>query len=120
MKTDLVEIFQTLRASLYSYQTRGYTVHKDSDTAYELYSEKNRDANGQKITEFFFTGLYVEDGKVMLKFNATDFKPSDNDLIVFDDQTKGFALVDLDEQKQQEIIAFVEIVHAHFKKNEWV
>ncbi|MBC7418440.1 MAG: hypothetical protein H7325_09820 [Pedobacter sp.] len=120
MKTDLVEIFQTLKASLYSYQTRGYSVHRDSDTAYELYSEKNRMFNGKEITEFFFSGLYVEDGKVMLKFNATDFKPTDQDLVVFDDHTRGFVLANLDKKKQQDIATFVEIVHAHFKKNKWV
>lgn len=120
MKTDLVEIFQTLRASLYSYQTRGYSVHQDSDDAYELFSEKNRVLAGEKITEFFFAGLYIQDGKVKLKFNSTNFKPTDQDLIVFDGDTRGFEVTRLDEQLQTEITAFVEMLHAHFKKNEWV
>lgn len=120
MKTDLVEIFQTLKASLYSYQTRGYTVHKDSDTAYELFSEKNREDNGEKVDEFFFTGVYIEGGKVKLKFNATNFKPTEHDVVAFDEHTMGFEIANLDERKCKEIISFIEIVHTQFKKNEWV
>ncbi|MGY3054117.1 hypothetical protein ACVWYG_002320 [Pedobacter sp. UYEF25] len=120
MKTDPVEIFQTLKASLYSYQTRGYTVHEDSDRVYELYSEKNRIADNKKITEFFFTGLYVEREDVVLKFNASEFNASEHGLIVFDGHTSGFKLEYLDNERKQKITAFIEILHAHFKKKQWV
>lgn len=120
MKTDLVEIFQTLRATLYPYQTRGYTVHENSDNAYELFSEKNREHNGEKITEFFFTGLYVEERQVAVKFNSTDFDLDDRELVKFDDITSGFLITQLDQQMQDEVGSFIEMVHVHFKKNEWV
>ena len=120
MKTDLVEIFQTIRASLYSYQTRGYSVHEDSDVTYELYSEKNREYNGEKITEFFFLGLYIQDDKVNLKLNTSDLDIEENELFNFDDNTSGFSISQLDKDKQTEISTFIEIIHTHFKKEEWV
>jgi len=56
MKTDLVEIFQTIRAGLQPYATRGYTVHENSESGYDLYSEKNIEVDGKKTTERFFRG----------------------------------------------------------------
>ena len=120
MKTDLVEIFQTIRACLYSYQTRGYSVHEDSDTCYELYSEKNRKHNGEKITEFYFLGLYIEDNKVNLKLNTTDLELEQDELVNFDNNISGFSISQLGKDKQNEISTFIEIIHTHFKKEEWV
>ena len=120
MKTDLVEIFQTLRASLFSYQTRGYAVHENSDNAYELFSEKNRKQNGERISNFFFAGLYIENGRVALKFNATELDFENKNLIKFENNIAGVLITQLDQQMKDEFATYIEIVHAHFKKKEWV
>ena len=41
MKTDLVEIFQTIRASLQPYAALGFSNRLNTDEVYDLWSDKN-------------------------------------------------------------------------------
>jgi hypothetical protein len=54
MKTDFVEIFQTIRAALQPYATLGFSNRVNSETVYELWSDKNVVIEGRKRTEVFF------------------------------------------------------------------
>ena len=119
-KTDPVEIFQTIRASLQPYATMGYTVHQNSETEYALYSEKNIQEQDEKVTERFFTGILIEDGHVKVMWNTTDFEPSKQQLTHFYDDRSGFILSALDDDQLKEISTMVEIIHTHFKENEWI
>ncbi|MFA6276569.1 MAG: hypothetical protein WC622_07455 [Pedobacter sp.] len=59
MKTDFVEIFQTIRASLQPYAVNGFTARINSDTAYELWSEKDVEIEGKKREEVYFAGVEI-------------------------------------------------------------
>ena len=120
MKTDLVEIFQTIRASVQPYGALGYTVHENSEKGYDLYSEKNIEINGDKITERFFTGIYINAGAVEVKLNTEEFTTSNQKLIDFGNNRAGMKVTELDDAKLKEITTFIEIIHQNFKEKEWV
>ncbi|MBO9675589.1 MAG: hypothetical protein J7577_19225 [Sphingobacteriaceae bacterium] len=120
MKTDLVEIFQTIRAGIQPYATRGYTVHENSETGYDLYSEKNIELNGKKITERFFTGVYINGNEVEVKVNTEEFSTKSQQLSPFGENTAGLKIVQLDDAKLKEVETLVEIIHTHFKEKEWI
>jgi hypothetical protein len=120
MKTDLVEIFQTIRAGIQPYASRGYTVHKNSEKEYDLFSEKNILVEGEKSTERFFVGIYIEADKVDVRLNTVDLKTSNQNLLSFGKHQNGFSLVDLDSEKLKEVLLFVEIIHTHFKEKKWI
>jgi hypothetical protein len=120
MKTDLVEIFQTIRAGIQPYATRGYTVHENSESGYDLYSEKNIDVNGKKITERFFTGVYINGSEVEVKVNTTEFSSSNQELKDFGENKAGLKITQLDDTKLKEVETLIEIIHTNFKEKEWI
>lgn len=120
MKTDLVEIFQTIRASVQPYATRGYTVHENSETGYDLYSEKNIEHEGDKITERFFIGIYINGNQVEVKVNTAEFSIKNQELTDFGSDQSGLKISELDDTKLKEVETLVEIIHTHFKEKEWI
>ncbi|MCZ4243634.1 hypothetical protein [Pedobacter punctiformis] len=120
MKTDLVEIFQTIRAGVQPYATRGYAVHENSETGYDLYSEKNIETAEGKITERFFIGIYIDGAEVIVKLNTSEFEPSNHDLYDFGKDKKGLKIKALDNEKLKELKTLIEIIHTHFKEKEWI
>jgi len=120
MKTDLVEIFQTIRAGIQPYATRGYTVHENSESGYDLYSEKNIDLNGEKTTERFFTGVYINGSQVEVKVNTSEFSTKNEQLSDFGGNTAGLKIIELDDSKLKEVETLIEIIHTNFKEKEWI
>jgi len=120
MKTDLVEIFQTIRASIQPYASRGYTVHENSETGYDLYSEKNIEVEGKKITERFFIGVYINGSQVEVKLNTVEFETSKHELNDFGPNNQGFQFDVLTDADLKEVEVFTEIIHTHFKEKEWI
>ncbi len=64
MKTDLVEIFQTIRAEMQPYATTGFDARANSDTAYDLWSEKEVTIENRKRKEVYFAGVVIRKGYV--------------------------------------------------------
>ena len=64
MKTDLIEIFQTIRAVMQPYTLEGFTNRINSESAYDLWSEKHVVVDGKKRTEIYFAGLMIKKGYV--------------------------------------------------------
>jgi hypothetical protein len=120
MKTDLVEIFQTIRAGIQPYATRGYTVHENSESGYDLYSEKNIALNGEKVTERFFTGVYINGNAVEVKINTDEFSTTTHNLSDFGQNKAGFKISALDDAKLKEVETLVEIIHTTCKEKEWI
>ncbi|WP_431295296.1 hypothetical protein [Pedobacter sp. P26] len=120
MKTDLVEIFQTIRAGIQPYASRGYTVHENSENGYDLYSEKNIELNGEKVTERFFTGVYINGDAVEVKINTDEFSAENHDLHNFGENKAGLKISSLDDTKLKEVETLVEIIHTNFKEKEWI
>jgi hypothetical protein len=67
MKTDFIEIFQTIRAELQPYATLGFTNRINSEQAYDLWSEKNIKEEG--ITERFFASIHIESDHVCFSYS---------------------------------------------------
>ncbi|MCZ4222662.1 hypothetical protein [Pedobacter rhodius] len=120
MKTDLVEIFQTIRASLQPYATRGYTVHENSETGYDLYSEKNIEVDGKNITERFFAGIYISGNEVEVNLNTTDIDTANQNLSDLGSDKSGLKITELDHNKLKEVETLIEIIHTNFKEKEWI
>lgn len=120
MKTDLVEIFQTIRAGIQPYASRGYTVHENSESGYDLYSEKNVEDEDGKVTERFFAGIYINGETVEVKLNTESSSDTDKDLTAFEGDKAGFKITKLDDTQLKEIQTFVEIIHTNFKEKEWI
>jgi len=64
MKTDFVEIFQTIRASLQPYATVGFSNRINSETSFDLWSDKNVVIEGKKRNEVFFASVMIQKGHV--------------------------------------------------------
>jgi hypothetical protein len=111
MKTDLVEIFQTIRAALQPYAVLGFTNRTNSETLYDLWSEKHIEVRGEKRTETFFGSVSIETGHVLVR---TGF------------EHKGIAgqqdleVNELDDLLMSQIEEIFAIGYKKFKENEWV
>lgn len=64
MKTDFVEIFQTIRASLQPYATVGFSNRINSESSFDLWSDKNVVIEGRKRNEVFFASIIIQKGHV--------------------------------------------------------
>jgi hypothetical protein len=72
MKTDLIEIFQTIRASLQPYATLGFDNRTNSETVYDLWSNKNVEIDGTARNEVFFTSVSIVDNVVRVSIFAEE------------------------------------------------
>ncbi|KIO78944.1 hypothetical protein TH53_00590 [Pedobacter lusitanus] len=64
MKTDLIEIFQTIRAALQPYTTLGFNDGTNSDQKYDLWAIPPAGADGKEKPEVFFLSLEIKDDHV--------------------------------------------------------
>ena len=72
MKTDHIEIFQTIRASLQPYATLGFDNRTNSERVYDLWSNKNVEIDGSPRNEVFFVSVGIEDNHVALHLLPED------------------------------------------------
>ena len=125
MKTDLVEIFQTIRASLQPYAASGFTARTNTDTAYELWSEKNVDVNGEPQTEIYFAGVLIGDGAVQFKLRPIKEDASlknllHENLLVSLNNDDSFKITALDENLMEQINDAIVIGYTNYKQKGWV
>ena len=126
MKTDFVEIFQTIRAALQPYTANGFTARTNSDTAYELWSEKLFDANGEKVEIVPFASVAIEGDAVkfcILSMNEEiDFaKIFQSDLLrLSDDNGYCFSITKIDNNLLEHIINALSLNFTNFKQKGWV
>ena len=111
MKTDLVEIFQTIRAALQPYAVLGFTNRTNSETLYDLWSEKHLEVSGEKRTETFFGSVSIETGYVLVR---TGFEHKGVD------GQHDIKVNALDELLMSQIEEIFAIGYKTFKENEWV
>ena len=60
MKTDLVEIFQTIRANLQPYTANGFVNRLNSDNTYDLWGTKEIDIQDKKRDVVRFASVKIE------------------------------------------------------------
>lgn len=64
MKTDFIEIFQTIRAVLQPYAALGFNNRTNSETTYDLWSDKNVVIEGKQRSEVYFAAVMIHKGHV--------------------------------------------------------
>lgn len=107
MKTDFIEIFQTIRAELQPYTALGFTNRINSDNEFDIWSEKNIKEQG--ITERLFASVKIESDHVCFRYSN---KEGDAEL-----QEK---VIQLDDKFMLKIDAELAETYKIFKENMWV
>ena len=126
MKTDVVEIFQTIRANLQPYTANGFTARVNSETVYELWSEKLFDANGDKIEVKPFARVAIENDVVNFSLLSIDddldlSKIMHPDLLTLsEDGSASFVISEIDDKLTDQIISSLGMNFTSFKQNGWV
>lgn len=110
MKTDLIEIFQTIRAALQPYATLGFNNRTNSEEKYDLWSELTVESEGQKRTETFFVAVEIENDQVTFTL-LPDGLP---------EHERPMVLKELDELTLNLIEDKVAAGYKIFKEKEWV
>lgn len=120
MKTDLVEIFQTIRAEMQPYSSMGFTVRENSDVAYDLWSEKKVTIENKKKNELYFAGVILKEDHVsfrMAYYEEADFHPS---LLKLLKDKSYFHIKELDDTLLHQISEALVAGFTLYKQNEWI
>ncbi|RZK44097.1 MAG: DUF1801 domain-containing protein [Pedobacter sp.] len=125
MKTDLVEIFQSIRAEMQPYATMGFENRENSDTAYDLWSEKQVIVEGKKRNELYFTGLVIRKGYVAFYYMPVYTEPDMKNVFhpALLKLLKGkscFHIKKLDDTLLEQISQALAAGYRLYKQNEWV
>ena len=103
MKTDFIEIFQTIRAVLQPYAALDFSNRTNSDEAYDLWSDKNFKSESESVSERFFAAVEITaDG---VRFRCGE----DEQLIK-----------ELDTPAMTKIEDELSVTYKMFKEKEWV
>ncbi|MFP5080255.1 hypothetical protein [Pedobacter sp. JCM 36344] len=125
MKTDLIEIFQTIRASLQPYATLGFDNRTNSDTVYDLWSNKNVEIAGADKNEVFFTSVSIEEHHITIRFFSNDqidyFKDlAEHGLRKLLNKEGYIEIVELDDASLSKIEEAIAAAFKIFKDKDWV
>lgn len=110
MKTDLIEIFQTIRAALQPYATLGFNNRTNSESKYDLWSELNVKTAEESRTETFFLNLEIKGDHVWF-----DLLP-DN----LSQHERAMVIKELDDLTLNLIEDKVAAAYKIFKEQEWM
>ena len=110
MKTDLIEIFQTIRAALQPYVTLGFNNRTNSEEKYDLWSELTVESEFDKRTETFFVSVEIESDQVTFTLLPDELPEHERPMI----------LKELDELTLNLIEDKVAAGYKIFKEKEWV
>ena len=125
MKTDLIEIFQTIRASLQPYATLGFDNRTNSETLYDLWSNKNVEINGTLRNEVFFTSVSIDDSFVSVRLLPDDQVKELNNVLGASLQgletEEGYLkIIELDDTLLAQIEEAVAATYKIYKDHGWV
>ena len=110
MKTDLIEIFQTIRASLQPYAALGFNNRTNSEEKYDLWSELTVEVDGEKRTETFFVNLEIKEDYVLFELLPESLPEHERPMII----------KELDSVTENLIEDKVAAGYKIFKDKEWV
>ncbi|CAM4343268.1 hypothetical protein SAMN06265348_11279 [Pedobacter westerhofensis] len=110
MKTDLIEIFQTIRAALQPYAALGFNNRTSSEEKYDLWSEKNLEIDGEKRTETFFVSVSINDDHVALELLPEGLPQHEETMVIKELDEPGMDLI------ENKVASGYKI----FKEQEWV
>ena len=124
MKTDVIEIFQSIRSVLQPYNVVGFETSMNSETAYELYTTKGILVNNKK-QKLYFSGVKICKGYVAFYLTAIYINPEIKkllhpDLMKLLEDKSCFHVKMLDEQLLNHISQALDVGFIHYKQQEWV
>ena len=125
MKTDFIEIFQTIRAQMQPYTVAGFKTKTNSDLAYHLSTDQQYHKIGIENNETYFFGVEVKNGYVSLYFNSNFtakeidllFSPELSALLIAQD---CLHITELDDKLLKSIINALNLGSKIFKQKGWV
>lgn len=110
MKTNLIEIFQTIRAALQPYATLGFNNRINSEQEYDLWVDKKVEIKGEERTEVFFASLKIAGDNVEINLLPDYLSEHESPLLIRE----------LDAVHLNQIEGKVAAGYKIFKENEWV
>lgn len=125
MKTDLVEIFQTIRAQIQPYAVEGFKNKTSTDTAYHLCADPQISLPELDKSEVYFFGVEVKENYVGLYFNPI-YTANEMELIFSSDlveqleEKNCFHIIKLDELLLQHIINALKSSFKFYKQKGWL
>jgi hypothetical protein len=107
MKTDPIEIFQTIRAELQPYAALDFTNRISSESRYDLWTEKNIKA--ENITERFFAEVAIENNQAIFRYSS-----------LTGDSKLDEVISELDDVTMKKVQDNLSAAYKVFKEQEWV
>lgn len=125
MKTDLVEIFQTIRANLQPYTANGFVNRINSDTMYDVWGTKQIDIKDKKRDVVQFAYIKIEADHVSFCLMAIKEEESLKNLIHEDllsllDNQACFKITELDDTLIEQLSDALVAAFTVFKQKGWV
>ncbi|WP_113638891.1 hypothetical protein [Nubsella zeaxanthinifaciens] len=127
MKTDSIEIFQTIRAAMQPYTALGFTARANTEHNYDLWSEKNVVIDGKKKSELHFAEVKVLKDAVQFTVYAIDMAGEkkqgivDQNLAAYENEKDNdFTIKQLDDALMENVKEVLERCYQLFKQKEWV
>lgn len=124
MKTDVIEIFQSIRSVLQPYDAVGFETSINSANAYELYTTKEILVNNKK-QKVYFCGVKICNGNVEFHLKPIFLNPEIKnilhpDLMKLLKENSIFYVNMLDEQLLNHISQALDVGFTYYKQQEWV
>lgn len=125
MKTDLVEIFQTIRAQLQPYAVEGFKNKINSETEYNLCTENQSALADYKLSEIYFFGIKIKADYVVLFFTPI-FNKKEIELIFNPNLLKllkennNFHITQLDDLLLEQVSSALKASFLLYKNKGWV
>lgn len=125
MKTDLIEIFQTIRASMQPYATLGFDNRSNSEQLYDLWSNKNVEIEGSSKNEVFFTSVEIKDSYVAVSLFPQDQKNhlqeiASPEILQLQNNESEFKIDKLDDKSLTQIEDAIAAAYKVYKDKGWV
>ncbi|KQB99027.1 hypothetical protein [Pedobacter sp. Hv1] len=125
MKTDFVEIFQTIRAGLQPYTANGFTALVNSETNYELWSERKVSFEGRKEAPMYFTSVKILKGYVGFYLMSLYIEPElkamlHPDLLKLLKGKSCFNIKRMDDTLMAQIDEALAVTFTFYKQKGWV
>jgi ribonuclease BN (tRNA processing enzyme) len=125
MKTDLVEIFQTIRANLQPYTASGFTARLNTETEYDVWADKQIDVHGEKKDIVRFGSVTIESDHVAFCLSPLGEEPElkqviHPELIQHLKDDSCFHFTQLDEEMVAKIYDALVVCFTNFKQKGWI
>jgi hypothetical protein len=125
IKTDLIEIFQTIRAQMQPYTVEGFKNKINTDSAYHLCTEQQVVINELVKNKVYFFGLEVKENYVGLYFRPV-YTAKEMDIVFSPDLVKQlkendcFHITKLDDLLLEQISNALMLGFKFYKQKGWV